>query len=328
MERTRELCNLHLRPLLQQGIVPVVTGFIGSTAEGVPTTLGRGGSDYSATILGAALDANEIVIWTDVDGLMTADPRLISDATLVHEVSYREASELAYFGAKVLHPKTLRAIARCGVPVWIRNTFATDRPGTRITPSGMGTGVKALAAVGDASLIRIGGPGLVGVTDALGRTFATIAAIRADALLISQSSSQNDICLVVGSSVTKHTVEALRREFAHDLAHETLEHITLDASVAIVAVVGHNVCAMSGSVGRTLTKLAEKDVNILAMTQGSSQCVLSFVVRQEDMKTALSVAHLQFELASPQSRSLRKTDTNPRPVAWFYGDERHSANAD
>ncbi|MGC2057385.1 MAG: aspartate kinase [Candidatus Sulfotelmatobacter sp.] len=136
VDATRERCQERIEKLLQQGIVPVVTGFIGATSEGVLTTLGRGGSDYSATILGAALGADEVIIWTDVDGLMTADPRTVAEACTIPEISYREAAELARFGAKVLHPKTLRALTQCGIPLWIRNTFAPHLPGTRITPAG------------------------------------------------------------------------------------------------------------------------------------------------------------------------------------------------
>jgi aspartokinase/homoserine dehydrogenase 1 len=136
MDATRKLCQKRLRPLVQKGVVPVVTGFIGATVEGVLTTLGRGGSDCSATILGAALDADEVIIWTDVDGLMTADPRLVPDASTIAEISYREAEEMAHLGAKVLHPKTLRAVNQSGIPLWIRNTFAPQLAGTKITPAG------------------------------------------------------------------------------------------------------------------------------------------------------------------------------------------------
>jgi len=167
MERTRKKAQARLRPLLAQSIVPVVTGFIGATADGKLTTLGRGGSDYSATILGAALDAGEVVIWTDVDGVLTADPRLVPEARTIPVISYREAAELAYFGAKVLHPKTLNPVMEAGIPVWIRNSFAPDKPGTKITPEGrsIGGGVKALTAIRDVTLIAVGGPGIVGLPD-------------------------------------------------------------------------------------------------------------------------------------------------------------------
>ena len=298
MNPTRELCEARLRPLLLRGVVPVVTGFIGATAEGVLTTLGRGGSDYSATILAAALDADEVIIWTDVDGLLTADPRLVPGTCTVPEISYREAAELAHFGAKVLHPKTLRAVMQCGIPLWIRNTFAPNQSGTKISPSGTasGGGVKALTAIGDLSLVTVGGPGIVGIPDVLGRTFATTAAVRADVLLISQSSSQNNICLIVSSAQAKRTVEALRLEFAQDLAHEKVEHIALDPAVAIVTVVGQNMRGVSGIAGRTFCALGRENVDIIAIAQGSSECNISFVVAQKDMKAALVTTHREFEL--------------------------------
>src|SRR6267154_2202741 len=165
MELTRAKSQARLRPLLEKGIAPIVTGFIGATAEGQLTTLGRGGSDYSATILGAAMDADEVIIWTDVDGVLTADPRLVSEARTIPVISYREAAELAYFGAKVLHPKTLNPVVQAAIPVWIRNSFAPEKAGTKITPEGrrIGGGVKALTAIRDVTLISVGGPGIVGL---------------------------------------------------------------------------------------------------------------------------------------------------------------------
>src|SRR5258705_8834247 len=237
MDLTSARCEKTLRPLLNDSCIPVVTGFIGATAEGVLTTLGRGGSDYSATILGAALGADEVIIWTDVDGVLTADPRLVPDARTIPEISYREAAELAYFGAKVLHPKTLRAVMPAGIPVWIRNSFTPMQTGTKISQQGrsIGGGVKALTAIRDVALISVGGPGIVGVPDVVGRTFSTTAELRANVLLISQSSSQNDICFIVAADDAQRTVEALRREFAQDLSHEVVDHITVDPKIAIVA---------------------------------------------------------------------------------------------
>jgi len=302
MDLTRERCHSGLRPLLELDIVPVVTGFIGATTDGILTTLGRGGSDYSATILGAALTADEVIIWTDVDGLQTADPRLVTGGRTIPEISYREAAELAYFGAKVLHPKTLRAVMQCGIPLWIRNTFAPERPGTKITPSGPASaaGVKALTALNEVALITVGGPGLAGVQDVLGRTFRTTAAVRADVLLISQASSQNDLCLVIASALGKGMVEALRHEFAHDLAHEPAKHIALDPTVAMVTVVGQNMRSVPGVVGRTFAALDRENVNIIAIAQGSSECTFSFVVAKQDVKTTLASLHQEFRLGNPR----------------------------
>jgi bifunctional aspartokinase / homoserine dehydrogenase 1 len=307
MDLTRERCQARLGPLLQQGVVPVLTGFIGATEEGVLTTLGRGGSDYSATILGSALDADEVIIWTDVDGVLTADPRLVHSARTIPEISYREAAELAYFGAKVLHPKTLRPVMQSEITVWIRNTFAPERSGTKITPTGPpnGGGVKALTAISDIALIAVGGPGIMGMRDVLGRTFTTTAAVRADILLISQSSSQNDICFVVPFAVAKCTVEALRREFAQDLAHEKVEHITLDTTIAIVAVVGEKVRRTPGIVARTLVALGREGISISAIAQGSSECNISVVVAQKDMKAALLTIHREFQLGAATPEVIR-----------------------
>jgi aspartate kinase len=302
MELTRAKAQARLRPLLEKGIAPVVTGFIGATTEGQLTTLGRGGSDYSATILGAALDADEVIIWTDVDGVLTADPRLVADARTIPVISYREAAELAYFGAKVLHPKTLNPVVQAAIPVWIRNSFAPDRLGTKITPQGrsIGGGVKALTAIRDVTLISVGGPGIVGLPDVLGRTFSTTAEVRANVLLISQSSSQNDICFIVSTVDAQRTVEALRKEFAHDLAHQKVEHITVDSNVAIVAVVGENMRGTPGVAGRTFNALGRENVNLIAIAQGSSECNISFVIEEQAVKTALVTTHREFGLeASP-----------------------------
>jgi bifunctional aspartokinase / homoserine dehydrogenase 1 len=298
MDLTHQRCEARIRPLLQKGIVPVVTGFIGATPDGVLTTLGRGGSDYSATILGGALGADEVIIWTDVNGVLSADPRLVPEARTIPEISYREAAELAYFGAKVLHPKTLRAVMQAGIPVWIRNTFEPENPGTKITPQGRSSsgGVKALTAISDVSLIAVGGPAIVGLPDVVGRTFSTTANVRANVLLISQSSSQNDICFIISSSDAKRTVEALRQQFAQDLAHQTVEHITLDPNIAIVAVVGENMRGTVGMAGRTFSVLGRENVNIIAIAQGSSESNISFVVASNDMKKALLAIHREFAL--------------------------------
>jgi bifunctional aspartokinase / homoserine dehydrogenase 1 len=303
MDLTRQQTAKRIAPLLSSGIVPVITGFIGATAEGTLTTLGRGGSDYSATILGAALDADEVIIWTDVDGVLTADPRLVPDARTIPEISYLEAAELAYFGAKVLHPKTLQPVMDAGIPVWIRNSFAPERTGTVITPKGrsIGGGVKALTAIRDVTLISVGGPGIVGVPDVVGRTFSTTSSVRANVLLISQSSSQNDICFIVPSADAERTVTALRREFAQDLAHHKVEHVTVNPNIAIVAVVGENMRGTRGVAGRTFNCLGREGVNIIAIAQGSSECNISFVVEDTAMKAALLATHREFGLSAAEA---------------------------
>jgi bifunctional aspartokinase / homoserine dehydrogenase 1 len=329
MDLTRKRCEARLRPLLREGEMPVVTGFIGATADGILTTLGRGGSDYTATILGAALNADEVIIWTDVDGLMTADPRLVPGAATIPEISYREAADLAHCGAKVLHPKTISAVTSSGIPLWIRNTFFPELPGTRITPAGPSTdgGVKGLAAISEVALITVGGPGIEGVPDVLGRTFAITAAVRANVLLLSQSSSQNDICLVVASSGAERVVEALRREFAQDLAHETVEHVALDQTVAIVTVVGKNMRG-SGTVGQILAALSREHISVVTIAQGSSGSNISFVVSKPAVKAALETIHREFQLGTPESLAPPVKSVGVSPAAWQYESEQRTASAD
>ena len=314
---TRDRAEARLRPLLNQGIVPVVTGFIAATPEGVQTTLGRGGSDYSATILGAALGAQETVIWTDVDGVKTADPRLVPEARTLPEISYNEAAELAYFGAKVLHPNTLRPVTAAGVPVWIRNTFAPDRPGTKITAKGSptGGGVKALTAIRDVTLVTVGGPGIVGRTDVLARSFAATSETRTNVFLVSQSSSQNDICFVISSADEKRALKTLRDAFAPEIDEQTVEHVSANPDVAIVAVVGENMRGIPGVAGRTFGALGREGVNIMAIAQGSSEYNISLVVQESSMQRALAALHKEFHLheAAPsvaENSSQQSRDTS------------------
>jgi aspartokinase/homoserine dehydrogenase 1 len=296
MEETRERSRARLSRL--DNTVPVVTGFIGATSKGVLTTLGRGGSDYSATILGAALGAEEIIIWTDVDGILTADPRLVPEARTLHEISYNEAAELAHFGAKVLHPKTLRPVIEAGITVWIRNSFKPGSIGTKITRTGhpSRSGVKAITAISNVSLITVGGRGIVGAPDVVAKTFTATASVRANVLLISQASSQNDICFIVDSRDAEPTLEALRRMFALDLEHSRVEHITVDSKIAIVAVVGEKMRGTIGVSGRTFNALGHAHVNIIAIAQGSSEYNISFVVESSDISQAVAAVHREFGL--------------------------------
>jgi aspartokinase/homoserine dehydrogenase 1 len=298
MPQVRKRCAERLRPVINEAITPVVTGFIGATVDGVLTTLGRGGSDYSATTLGAALDAGEIIIWTDVDGVLTADPRLVPAARLLREISYNEAAELAYFGAKVLHPKTLRPVVDAQIPVWIRNSFAPDKVGTRITATGHPTehGVRAITSIPNVSMITIGGRGIVGVVGVAAKTFQAVASVRANVLLISQSSSENDICLLVDSADAAATLKALRATFASDLVHHDVEHITVNSEIAIVAIVGDKMRGAPGIAGRTFSALGRRNVNIIAIAQGSSEYNISFVVEAGAMREAVAVVHEEFKL--------------------------------
>jgi aspartokinase/homoserine dehydrogenase 1 len=298
---TRDRTKTTLEPVINNDGVPVVTGFIGASEKGTLTTLGRGGSDYSATVLAAALNAEEVIIWTDVDGVLTADPRLVPEARTLREISYNEAAELAYFGAKVLHPKTLRPVSEAGIPVWIRNSFAPDRAGTKITRTGhpAGRGVKAITAIREVTLITVGGRGMVGVPGVAAKTFAAAANARANVLLISQSSSENDICFIVNTADASSAVEKLREVFAFDIqsaALKDIEHITVDPEIAIVAVVGDRMRGMPGIAGRTFSALGKRGVNIIAIAQGSSEYNVSFVVHSDSMAEAVQELHKEFGL--------------------------------
>lgn len=222
MAATRNLCHARLRPMLENGVVPVVTGFIGATAEGALTTLGRGGSDYSATILGAVLDADEVTIWTDVDGLMTADPRLVPSACTIAEISYQEAAELAGCGAKVLHPKTLSPVAQSGIPIWIRNTFAPEHGGTRITPAGPVTErpIKGLAVMCDAADQTLAVISAVGKnmrdSDVIGRILTALGSQHLNLISVATGSSEHSFSFVVAKRDLKCALEAIHQEFRLD----------------------------------------------------------------------------------------------------------------
>jgi aspartate kinase len=211
----------------------------------------------------------------------------------------------------------LRPVLPAGIPVWIRNSFAPEKPGTKITPQGrsIGGGVKALTAIRDVALISVGGPGIVGVPDVVGRTFSTTAQLRAEILLISQSSSQNDICFIVAKAHAQATLEALRDEFAQDLAHQVVDHITIDPHIAIVAVVGENMRGTPGVAGRTFHALGREGVNIIAIAQGSSETNISFVVSDDSVKPALLATHREFGLGI--SRKLGEFEDQVKIIDGF-----------
>jgi len=297
-DSTRKKTQAALFPLLEAGGIPVVTGYIAATEKGVPTTLGRGGSDYSATILGAALDASEVIIWTDVNGVLTADPRMVPDAATLEEVSYIEAGELAFFGAKVLHPMTLRPMIESAIPVWIRNSFQPELAGTKITQTVRPApqGVKAVTATRDVAMIAIAGPGIIGVPDIAARIFSASASVHANIVMISQSSSQDSICFVVQAADAARTEKALRDALYEDVHQHDLEHIKVNRDVAIVAAVGENMAGTPGIAGRVFSTMGKEGINIIAIAQGSSEYNISFLVESTGMEKAVKALHLAFGL--------------------------------
>ena len=282
-----------LNPLLKQGIIPIVTGFVGATAEGIPTTLGRGGSDFTAAILGQALPADEVWIWTDVDGVMSADPRLVTSAQTIPVLTSREVSELAYYGAKVLHPKTIRPVIEKGIPLRIKNTFNPKHAGTLIVAdkaNGSGA-VKAVTAIDNLALITIEGKGMMGVPGIAGRAFGAVAQKKVNVLLISQASSEQSICFCVPATDSQQVIDCLEIEFAVELNRRDVEKVWANQPLAIVTIVGAGMRGTPGIAGKLFTVLGDAGINIIAIAQGSSECSISLVVDGESAGNAVQQIH-------------------------------------
>jgi len=292
LEPTTHRVSEHLLPLLEAETVPVVTGFIGASPEGVTTTLGRGGSDFSAAILGQALAATEVWIWTDVDGVMTADPRLVEEARTIPALTYREVAELAFYGARVLHPKTIRPCLESGIPLRIKNTFNPELPGTVIVPDAGAeqNGMKAVTAIEHLSLITVEGKGMIGVPGIAARTFAAVARHGVNVLLISQASSEQSICFAVPAGQTDTVLADLEAAFAIELQRRDIDRVWALRPVSIITVVGAGMRGTPGIAGRIFGALGEHHVNIVAIAQGSSECSISMVVDGAD--TAPAVQHI------------------------------------
>jgi len=293
MQATAEQVQRNLVPLLEEGIIPVVTGFMGATVDGITTTLGRGGSDYSASILGAALKADEVWTWTDVDGVLTADPRIVPDAHIIPELSYSEVGELAYFGAKVLHPKTIRPVVESGIPLWVKNTFNPTCPGTRIVaePKSTPGTVKAVTAIPGLSMVTVEGRGMMGVPGIAARTFSAVASQGASVLMISQASSEQSICFVIPSADVPSVIVALEKELSLELGRRDIERVRSVDDVVIISAVGAGVRGTPGVAARLFTALSAQEINIIAIAQGSSECSISLVVNSAQAKQAVRQIH-------------------------------------
>jgi aspartate kinase len=288
--RTRQV----LEPLLSQGKAPIVTGFIGATPEGVLTTLGRGGSDFSAAILGAALPADDVWIWTDVDGVMTADPRLVPEARTIDKLGYREIAELAYFGAKVLHPRTISPVIEAGVGLRICNTFNPQHPGTRLVSNGdlaKGSPLKAVTAIRGQRLITVEGRGMLGVPGVAARTFGAVASTGTSVPLITQASSEQSICFAVPADAAGCVLAALEQAFSAELVNRDIDRIWATDEVAIITVVGVGMIHTYGIAGRIFSALGKDKINIIAIAQGSSEVSISMVVENEQTEPAVRAIH-------------------------------------
>lgn len=298
MEPTERHARARLYPLLEGGIVPVVTGYVGATEEGISTTLGRGGSDYSAAILGASLSADEVQIWTDVNGIMTADPRIVPDAQTISEISYIEAAELAFYGAKVLHPKTILPAVERGIALRILNTFQADHLGTSIVrdPKPTKDVAKAISAIKGLTMVTVEGRGMLGVPGIAARTFGAVARAGANVLMISQSSSEQSISFVIREQEHDAVVLELEKEMARELASHHIDRVRAQAGIVIIAVVGAAMKGTPGIAARIFGALGAAGINVIAIAQGSSECNISLVVAQGDADEAVRQIHGAFGL--------------------------------
>src|SRR6266513_1067599 len=296
-DETRKRCQ-KLAKMAKSGVVPVVTGFICSTPAGITTTLGRGGSDYSASIIGGCIKADEIQIWTDVNGVMTADPRIVPDARVLDRVSYKEAAEMSYFGAKVLHPQTIMPAVDENIPLRIKNTFAPEMAGTLIsveTPVHQ-YGVKTVTSITGMTLVSVEGRGMIGVPGVAGRVFTATARNRISVLMFSQGSSEQHISLVVNRHDGDQTVKALRREFEREIDRRRIDRISSISDIAIIALVGEGIKGVPGVAARAFGVLGGANINIMMIAQGSSELNLSIVAKQKDAPRAVQLLHEAFEL--------------------------------
>ncbi|MEM3544131.1 MAG: aspartate kinase, partial [Nitrososphaerota archaeon] len=281
--------------LLDRGITPIITGYIAVNEEGVITTLGRGGSDYTATILGYCLDADEVWLWSDVDGLMTADPRIVKDAKVLSTVSFNEAIEMAIFGAKGLHPRALEPAMKSNMKVRIRNTFNPSHQGTLISlkPEKSDMIVKAVLLVKDAAMISVRGASMVGRPGTVAKILETLARENINVMMISQSVSESSVSIVIKRDVLTKALNKLETAL---LGTGLVEDIESEDDVNVIAVVGEGMKGTPGVASRVFGAVAKKGINIRMIAQGSSELNISFVVREEDGYEAVRAIHEEYKL--------------------------------
>jgi len=299
LPQTREKAAAVLLPALEQRRLPVVTGFNGATLDGRPTTLGRGGSDFSASVLASVLDAAELWIWSDVDGIMSADPRLVPNARVLEEITYREAAELAYNGAKVLHPRTLAPLMEKGIPVWSRNSFNPSFPGTRIVPETKDgpVGPRAVTSMTNVALVSVDpASAVLSGTRVMARSLEALATANAEVLALTSSSYRQNFCFLIRTAELPHVIEKLEETFSLELAHGYLHPIDVDLDVGLLAIVGEGMRGHPGLAGRIFTAISRQMVNIIAIAQGSSELTIAIVVRKDGVEKAVQAVHEECSL--------------------------------
>lgn len=299
LNRSLKLLSQRLGGLLKKGMVPVVTGFIAGTEDGAITTLGRGGSDFSASIIGSALKVDEIWIMTDVDGIMTADPRIEPEARTVDKISYREATELAYFGARVLHPKSIEPAMEQDIPVRVRNTLNPENLGTLIVQGSerIERVVKAITASRNVAIVTVGGPSMVEKPGVTAKVFNILEKADVGVLMISQSSSQANVSFIVKREDLGQTLDVLRSEFSKRQIDWNIEY---DERASVIATVGAGMKGTPGVAARVFKTMGQNDINILMIAQGSSELNISFAVGEKDAIEAVRSLHSEFDLSEDE----------------------------
>jgi aspartate kinase len=295
LQATGANCRHTLLPLLEGGAVPVVAGYSGATQEGRTTTLGRGGSDYSATIIGAAIGVDEVWIWTDVDGVLTADPRICPAATTLPEISFAEAIELSYYGAKVIHPKAAYPAADSGFPVWIKNSFRPQAPGTRISraPAPMNSPVKSVTCVKEAVLLTLVTPREVHPVELWGRLFLRLGQEHIETLFATQSSPEHTLGLVLRKEDSARVLRLIQSVFRIELAQGVLAPVEVN-HVAVVAVLGESMKGTCGILGRVFSAVARRQVSVIAVAQGASELSICFAVPAAAAAEVVRAVHDEF----------------------------------
>ena len=295
---TDKLVRDKLRPLIANGIIPVVPGFIGGTAMGTVATLGRGGSDLTATLLGRSLRAVSVSLWKDVPGLLTTDPRLVASARVIPQLNVREAAELAYYGAKVLHPRALIPLSKRTLPVFVRPFGDPDSQGTEISTRRTLARypVKAISVVNAQALVTVTGNGMLGVPGIAARTFTALNNANISVALISQASSEHSICLCVPATNAAQAKSALNDAFAMEVARREIDGVEVQNGMSMIAVVGLGMAGAPGIAARVFRALADAGVNVVAIAQGSSELNISIVVAQNEALGAVRAIHAEFQL--------------------------------
>ena len=279
-----------------EGSFFIVPGFIASDRNGITTTLGRGGSDYTASIIAAALNAESLEIWSDVSGMMTADPRLVTNAKIIPHVLYREAMELSHFGAKVVYPPTIQPVMRKNIPVWIKSTFAPEHPGTLIENTSVKNGghVRGISSISKIALLSLEGSGMAGIPGFSKRLFETLANEQINVILITQSSSEHSICVGIEESAADDAKRAVDEAFDFEIERLKVEPLIVERDLAIIAVVGDKMKSHPGISGKMFSALGKNGVNVRAISQGSSERNISAVISSSNVKKAVNVLHEEF----------------------------------